>query len=74
MANVVVVTGASTGVGRAAVRLFAAEGYDVALVARWQAGLEAAAEEVESEAPAPSSWPPTSPSPSRALSRAQRAR
>jgi NAD(P)-dependent dehydrogenase (short-subunit alcohol dehydrogenase family) len=47
VARVVVVTGASAGVGRATARLFAAEGYDVALVARGEAGLEAAAKEVE---------------------------
>jgi NAD(P)-dependent dehydrogenase (short-subunit alcohol dehydrogenase family) len=49
MARVVVVTGASAGVGRATARLFAADGYDVALVARGRAGLEAAAKEVEAE-------------------------
>ena len=49
MAGVVVVTGASAGVGRATARLFAAEGYDVALAARGRAGLEAAAKEVEAE-------------------------
>jgi len=43
---VVVVTGASAGIGRAAVRRFAAEGYDVALIARGNAGLSAAAAEV----------------------------
>ncbi|MGD0675096.1 MAG: SDR family oxidoreductase [Polyangiaceae bacterium] len=46
-ANVVVITGASAGVGRAAVRRFAAGGADVALVARGAAGLEAARAEVE---------------------------
>ena len=49
MARVVVVTGASAGVGRATARLFATTGYDVALVARGRAGLEAAAKEVEAE-------------------------
>ena len=49
MSKVVVVTGASAGVGRATARLFAAEGFDVALVARGRAGLEAAAKEVEAE-------------------------
>src|SRR5438067_1845337 len=47
--RVAVVTGASAGVGRATARVFAANGYDVALVARGEAGLEAAAKEVESE-------------------------
>ena len=43
---IVVITGASAGVGRATVRAFAADGWDVALIARGTAGLEAAAEEV----------------------------
>jgi NAD(P)-dependent dehydrogenase (short-subunit alcohol dehydrogenase family) len=42
----VVITGASAGIGRAAVRRFAAEGYDVGLIARGRDGLEAAAAEV----------------------------
>jgi NAD(P)-dependent dehydrogenase (short-subunit alcohol dehydrogenase family) len=41
------VTGASAGVGRATARAFAREGFDVALLARGRAGLEAAAKEVE---------------------------
>jgi NAD(P)-dependent dehydrogenase (short-subunit alcohol dehydrogenase family) len=45
--QVVVVTGASAGVGRATVRAFARGGADVALVARGRAGLEAARREVE---------------------------
>ena len=45
--KVVVVTGASAGVGRAAVRAFAAAGADVALIARGRDGLEGAAREVE---------------------------
>jgi NAD(P)-dependent dehydrogenase (short-subunit alcohol dehydrogenase family) len=45
--KVVVVTGASAGVGRATVRAFAARGADVALIARGRDGLEAAAREVE---------------------------
>jgi NAD(P)-dependent dehydrogenase (short-subunit alcohol dehydrogenase family) len=43
---IVVVTGASAGVGRATARAFANDGWDVALIARGDAGLEAAAQEV----------------------------
>lgn len=42
---VVVVTGGSAGVGRSAVREFAANGYDVAVLARGEAGLEGAAQD-----------------------------
>lgn len=45
---VVVITGASAGVGRATVRAFARRGADVALLARGVDGLEAARREVES--------------------------
>lgn len=45
--KVVVVTGASAGVGRAAVRAFAARGANVGLIARGRDGLEAARREVE---------------------------
>jgi NAD(P)-dependent dehydrogenase (short-subunit alcohol dehydrogenase family) len=45
--QVVVVTGASAGVGRATVRAFAARGARVALIARGRAGLEAARGDVE---------------------------
>jgi len=45
--KVVVVTGASAGVGRATVRAFAHDGYDVALLARGREGLEGARREVE---------------------------
>ena len=45
--RVVVVTGASAGVGRATVRAFAEHGADVALIARGRDGLAAAASEVE---------------------------
>jgi NAD(P)-dependent dehydrogenase (short-subunit alcohol dehydrogenase family) len=45
--NVVVVTGASAGVGRATVRRFAERGADVGLLARDTDGLAAAAKEVE---------------------------
>ncbi|MFG3115669.1 SDR family oxidoreductase [Streptomyces sp. NPDC048197] len=47
MAQTVVITGASAGIGRATARLFGDRGADVALVARGRAGLEAAAAEVE---------------------------
>lgn len=43
---VAVITGASAGVGRATARAFADEGFDVALLARGSAGLEAAEKEV----------------------------
>jgi NAD(P)-dependent dehydrogenase (short-subunit alcohol dehydrogenase family) len=45
--NVVVVTGASAGIGRATARAFADRGADVALLARDGEGLAAAAKEVE---------------------------
>ncbi|OIJ97628.1 short-chain dehydrogenase [Streptomyces sp. MUSC 14] len=44
--RIVVVTGASGGVGRAAARAFAARGDRVALVARGRTGLDAAADEI----------------------------
>lgn len=47
--EVVVVTGASSGVGRATVRAFARNGADIGLVARGREGLEGAAKEVEAE-------------------------
>jgi NAD(P)-dependent dehydrogenase (short-subunit alcohol dehydrogenase family) len=46
--KVVVVTGASAGVGRAVVRAFATQGANVALIARGRDGLEGARREVES--------------------------
>ncbi len=45
--KIVVITGASAGVGRAAVREFARHGADIGLVARGVDGLEAARREVE---------------------------
>jgi NAD(P)-dependent dehydrogenase (short-subunit alcohol dehydrogenase family) len=48
MNQVVVVTGASAGIGRATVREFARHGADVALLARGRGGLEAASDEVRS--------------------------
>ena len=47
MPEIVVITGASAGIGRATVREFARHGCKVALLARGRAGLEAAAREVE---------------------------
>ena len=44
---VVVVTGASAGVGRAVVRAFAGRGASIGLIARGRAGLEGARREVE---------------------------
>jgi NAD(P)-dependent dehydrogenase (short-subunit alcohol dehydrogenase family) len=44
--RIAVVTGASAGVGRATARAFADQGFDVALLARGSAGLEAAEKEV----------------------------
>ena len=46
-AKVAVVTGGTAGVGRATVRELASRGYDVAIIARGQAGLDAAAAEVQ---------------------------
>jgi short-subunit dehydrogenase len=46
--GVVVITGASAGLGRVTARAFAQSGYDVALLARGEEGLAAAKREVES--------------------------
>ena len=43
----IVITGASAGIGRATARAFGARGDQVALIARGQAGLDAAARDVE---------------------------
>ena len=45
--QIVAITGASAGVGRAAARAFARRGYDVALLARGTDGLEGARREIE---------------------------
>jgi len=45
--RIAVITGASAGVGRATARLFALNGFDVALLARGEAGLAGAARDVE---------------------------
>jgi NAD(P)-dependent dehydrogenase (short-subunit alcohol dehydrogenase family) len=47
MPEVVVITGASAGIGRATAREFAKQGCKIALLARGRAGLDAAAGEVE---------------------------
>src|SRR3954467_12608108 len=47
MGDVVVITGASGGIGRATARRFAQDGAKIALLARGQAGLEGIATEVE---------------------------
>lgn len=47
--KVVVITGASAGVGRATAQAFAREGVAIALLARGRQGLEAALEEVEAK-------------------------
>jgi NAD(P)-dependent dehydrogenase (short-subunit alcohol dehydrogenase family) len=49
MADVVVITGASGGIGRATARRFAQDGAKIALLARGEAGLEAAAREIEQQ-------------------------
>jgi NAD(P)-dependent dehydrogenase (short-subunit alcohol dehydrogenase family) len=46
-AKVIVITGASAGVGRATARAFAAKGASIGLIARGQAGLDAARRDVE---------------------------
>lgn len=45
--GVVVITGASAGVGRVCARAFAKKGYDVALLARGEEGLKGAKQEIE---------------------------
>jgi NAD(P)-dependent dehydrogenase (short-subunit alcohol dehydrogenase family) len=47
MTQTVVITGASAGIGRATARLFGRRGANVALVARGEAGLQAAARDVD---------------------------
>ena len=49
MKQVVVITGASAGVGRATVRAFARQGADIGLLARGIDGLEGARREVEAQ-------------------------
>src|SRR5204862_252693 len=49
MKQIVVITGASAGVGRATVRAFAQHGADIALLARGDDGLEGARREVQAK-------------------------
>src|SRR5579884_1380779 len=49
MADVVVITGASGGVGRATARRFAEDGAKIALLARGRAGVEATAQAAEEQ-------------------------
>src|SRR5256714_2044050 len=49
MKRIVVITGASAGVGRATVRAFARQGADIGLLARGHDGLEGARRDVEAE-------------------------
>jgi NADP-dependent 3-hydroxy acid dehydrogenase YdfG len=51
--SVVVITGASAGVGRATARAFANRGNRIALLARGEAGLDAAAHEAGDALPIP---------------------
>ncbi|UYC81533.1 SDR family NAD(P)-dependent oxidoreductase [Curtobacterium poinsettiae] len=66
MTRVAVVTGGSAGLGRATVRELAARGWDVAVLARGQEGVDAAAAEVEAAGrrgwPSPSTCPTVRPS------------
>jgi NAD(P)-dependent dehydrogenase (short-subunit alcohol dehydrogenase family) len=63
--RVVVVTGASGGIGRATAVAFAARGDRVALLARGESGLQAAATRYAGPAASRSSCPPTWPTPPR---------
>ncbi len=68
--QVVVVTGASGGVGRAIAHAFAKRGAHVGLLARGREGLDGAAERSSASAARRSLSPPTSPSTSRSRRRA----
>ena len=50
-ATVIVITGASSGIGRCTAGLFASRGWKVGLIARGGAGLRAARDDVERTAP-----------------------
>ena len=63
--RIAVVTGASAGVGRATALALAAAGFDVALLARGDAGLDSAVAEVQRLGAGPSPCRSTSPSSTR---------
>jgi NAD(P)-dependent dehydrogenase (short-subunit alcohol dehydrogenase family) len=67
--RVVVVTGASAGVGRATVRAFAREGTHVGLIARDTEGFHVAAREVNQQGGKGLAVPATSPTPIRSTLR-----
>jgi NAD(P)-dependent dehydrogenase (short-subunit alcohol dehydrogenase family) len=63
MGDVVAITDASGGIGRATARRFAQDGARIALLARGDAGLEGASTKIEELGAKLSSSPPTSPTP-----------
>jgi NAD(P)-dependent dehydrogenase (short-subunit alcohol dehydrogenase family) len=69
-AGVVVITGGTAGVGRAAVREFADAGYDVAVLARGAAGLEGAAHDIRAAGRSKAVTIPTDVADSAAVERA----